>query len=140
MKKIVPKMIRFSLTDPILHGVLTCFINYSYEEFKDCVNDKRVSHNSEKPLTDEFSDSSGILLPRKNYKNQMCYLLWMRKFDWSLESISTLTHELIHFTAREFEHRGIPFKAANDEVFAYYLCSYQTQALLKLKSLYPHKT
>lgn len=48
-------------------------------------------------------------------------LVWMPRFEWYNEQISTLVHELFHLVMRVLEDRGIRYSPENQEPFAYYL-------------------
>lgn len=54
--------------------------------------------------------------PDENRDKENCTFIWLRE-----KHIPSLAHELTHFIFGEFEEKGIPLSAENDEVFAYYM-------------------
>ncbi len=128
-----------SVTDRIFDGAVTIQVNSKFSDFVGFV--KKHADFSKSGITlkelEDREGSMGLTLPLSNKKGERGYVIWIGCFDWSVKSMGTLTHELVHFVARLFDDRGIPMHRENDEVFAYTLSAYQTDALWKLRKFSP---
>ena len=65
------------------------------------------------------------------------YYIYLKKFDWSIETQACLVHELNHFVDFVLDDSGIPLRIENTEVRAYYFEYLFTKCLTQLKKMCP---
>jgi hypothetical protein len=101
---------------------------------------------SEKEACDYFNQKYGIDLNCNNYAgfNQLIVkkvngrinLVWIEKFDWTIDSQKVLAHELSHSTFRTLEEAGVLLDYKNQEAYCYLFDYIYGEALSKLKGLH----
>jgi hypothetical protein len=83
-------------------------------------------------ITYEDSDSAG------NYYESvgdMPDVIYMPNFEWKLEDILAITHELLHFTFHALGNAGISLDRNSEEAFTYAMTEIQEQVFNDLSKL-----
>jgi hypothetical protein len=63
------------------------------------------------------------------------YIIYLRKFGWSVSDMSILVHELLHLVFMELEHIGFRYSKDSEEEYTYYLASLVQESFWKLRKL-----
>lgn len=122
MKKKKSKWELYEVKEPMFKSGLTVLVNCSWDELKEYLEDRNLVGNRDEDI-DSHRNSIGCLfhLQFKDDKDEnRMYLLWQKKFSWTIEDIGTFVHELMHFTTAILDDKGIPIRYENDEVMAYF--------------------
>ena len=60
------------------------------------------------------------------------FYAWIKKFDWTVNDLSMIAHELLHLTYEVLTQRGIGYSKKSEETIAYFFEEMFNQALRKL--------
>jgi hypothetical protein len=100
------------IKDPIYNANIWMIYNCSLAEYKDWL---LLKFKFDSPL--DYDDISGFAT-RIRYKAKNHFIIWIRNFNGSLESIGTIVHEVNHATMRVMELYCCI--NGNDEALVYY--------------------
>lgn len=125
-----PRKIKFYIKDPTLKSSCTFFIGYSWKEILSI--QEKMKHVDEQKFDPAMGDANGIAFKVRNKEGILCHGVWMPHFSWTASDIGVMSHEIIHLAGNILDHKGIPYRLENDEVFAYLHEHYFVSALRKL--------
>ena len=125
----------YLIQEPVFETSVALIVNCSFEEMKKW--DEARRHPDEDPLSDREKNANGFCYAARNKLGEHCFVVYVKKFDWTVQCMGVLIHELTHLIFRICDYKNIPIRLENDEVFCYLLEYYQRQALSKLKGHAP---
>jgi hypothetical protein len=100
--------------DPIYHAEIFLFL-YPRDKITDVVK-KRLNCDYS-PSLNHKAESLSIECKETGWTE---YIIWMPKFNWSIDDQQCLAHEIFHTACRVLEDRGIKFDPERHEAHAYY--------------------
>lgn len=109
-------MKHFYFEDKVLDSGVEIFINCSEEELQNYLR-KKLDDKELNIKDGDRPDGLSFTLERDKVLKR---IIWVKHFDWSVESQATLAHELIHFTLSVLKDKQIPISIDNTEIIAYY--------------------
>ena len=109
-----------------LYGLKTVLIIGSYKSYQDYIN-KRFGLNDEVEQK-YFGGETQTLESSKEYVS----VIWLPRFNASVDSYGTLAHECLHVAIRAMDRLGIPIREDNQEPIAYYFEFLFTELLSRL--------
>jgi len=99
------------LFDPIYRANLRVMINCSFD---DCRKHTLKEFNTELQENNSLANGKAFAL------SDGSYLVWVEKFNWSIDCQGVLVHELLHIAFYVIGDRGIKIDSDEDEALAYY--------------------
>lgn len=111
-------------------------IDCSYKDAIDILRKKyKLSAITKKP--NAFHNASSEILINGEHIN---FFIWQEKFEWNVEDIAILNHEIFHHTILVLNALGIKITAGQSEPGAYYNEYVLTKCLMKLSKYKKSRT
>lgn len=105
----------FIVREPVFLSSCTILVGWTLEEVR-----KLIEANSlEKIDWEDMKGCNGVCISANLKNGSFAHLVWLRDFDMTTSSISTLSHELNHLVFEILNHKGVPLRYENQEVFTY---------------------
>lgn len=109
----------------------SCSIEQVLEHIKKTI--KLIPSNKE----DLIGEKDGMFFKLDGPKTY--YVLWLKKFDWSILHQGLLTHETLHYVFCVLKDAGIKYDyETSEETFTYYFQAQYSQILNALKDKHPY--
>ena len=130
----MPRIKKYRIPDPIYHSCLYLVIS-DHKDFEDYIQklDKEYipieNHIPTMKLTSVHYKSKDGNIFTDSY-------LWMPKWEFCRDDLSSLVHEVSHFSIRIILSRGIDVTIDNNEPYCYYVEYIFHAILLKLENIY----
>jgi hypothetical protein len=84
------------ITEPVYKSVVTIIVHCSCEELNTWLAQYR--HETEKPVEDAYQDCLGLAFSHKNKDGAQWWVIWVKEFNWTIQCMGVLVHELPHLT------------------------------------------
>lgn len=112
MSKVPSKLLK--VYDPIFNQRIAVFVNKSQEEYKKWEKRMNVANPSEVNFNIAAWSTHISADGEPN-----TYIIYLPKFQWTLDDQATLIHECIHTVVRIWESNNISFVPETQEFFAH---------------------
>ena len=102
--------------DPIFHQEIVVFCNQTEKDLLDWQRRLGVSEGENRGLNPNYNAFS------THYSAEgepNIYLIWLNRFDWTLNDQATLIHEIVHTVVRIWEQNNIKFVPETQEFYAH---------------------
>lgn len=120
----------FKVDDPVFDSGVWVFVNYTDKELHVRIKKLLKTDKDIDFLKDGkgFSGRHFVLTSDKDGDIQR--IIWLREFEWTVEDIAVMAHEIIHLVMRVLEDKLIPINDDNSETVAY-LYEYYIKEILR---------
>lgn len=129
---------KFLIKENVFNSCCSFHIGTPFESTKKLI--EKMRHKDDTINWDSMKGVNGYCVTCKLKDESTGHLIWMEKYDWSCTSMAILVHEIAHLVMSILDHKSIPIRKENDEVFAYLLERYTREALWMTRKMHPqHK-
>lgn len=123
----------FNIAEDVFNTNCAFHIGTKFESTKKLI--EKLKHPDEKIEWESLRAVNGFSVTTRLKDGATAHLIWLEKFEWNARDLAIAMHELIHLVMHILNHKGIPIRLENDEVFAYLFEKYSYDMFCKLRKL-----
>ena len=101
--------------DSIFHQKISVLLNYSAEDYAKWLNKNKIKD----VVIESFNDFSGWTSEFTTEKETTKRIIFIPRFQWTLEEQGTLIHEIVHVIIKIWQANNIPYNQDTQEFLAH---------------------